>query len=175
MDPDACAKFFRREHFDWADEVAAGESDGEDSVIVVTENVRLSPSAQYASSLIEAFRQLQVANTLHKEAEAVRLSSHRPFFLDHFADSFSSHHPFVTFLSLHFLVWILTHAFTRRPSRPWVRSMVKRLLPSASLTMRLLGARPRRHVRPLLWLNPSFLSSWMEVCNSLLILLFCPC
>lgn len=78
MDPDACAKFFRREHFDWADEVAAGESDGEDSVIVVTENVRLSPSAQYASSLIEAFRQLQVANTLHKEAEAVRLSSHRP-------------------------------------------------------------------------------------------------
>lgn len=71
MDPDACARFFRPEYFDWADDVAAGESDGEDSVVVVGETVRSIP-LPVPSAFIEAFRQLQVANSLSKEAEAVR-------------------------------------------------------------------------------------------------------
>lgn len=73
MDPDACARFFRPEYFDWADDVAAGESDGEDSVVVVGDIVRLI-RLPVSPSFIEAFRQLQVANSLSKEAEAVRLA-----------------------------------------------------------------------------------------------------
>lgn len=40
MDADARAKFFKREYFDWADDVAEADTDGEESVIITGENVR---------------------------------------------------------------------------------------------------------------------------------------
>lgn len=49
MDSDACAQFFKPEFFNWADEVAASDTDGEGSVVVVDEKVRLSPFSPVAT------------------------------------------------------------------------------------------------------------------------------